>query len=79
LKFGLEINEFDWPGGEAEMGRHLAEIGGRAERAGFHSLWVWDHFIQLRRWEDPLLEGWLTLATSRPPLSGSSSERWSRV
>jgi F420-dependent oxidoreductase-like protein len=62
VRFGLEINEFDWPGGEAEMGRHLAEIGRRAERAGFHSLWVWDHFIQLRRWEDPLLEGWLSLA-----------------
>ncbi|MBA2372918.1 MAG: TIGR03560 family F420-dependent LLM class oxidoreductase [Chloroflexi bacterium] len=44
------------------MGRHLAEIGRRAEAAGFDSIWVWDHFIQLRRWEDPLLEGWLTLA-----------------
>lgn len=44
------------------MGRHLADIGRRAEDAGFHSIWVWDHFIQLRRWEDPLLEGWLMLA-----------------
>ncbi len=62
MKFGLEINEFDWPGGSQEMGRHLADIGRRAEAAGFDSIWVWDHFIQLRRWEDPLLEGWLTLA-----------------
>ncbi len=62
MKFGLEINEFDWPGGSAEMGPHLADIGGRAETAGFHSIWVWDHFIQLRRWEDPLLEGWMTLS-----------------
>jgi F420-dependent oxidoreductase-like protein len=62
MMFGLEINEFDWPGGPAEMGRHLADIGRRAEEAGFHSLWVWDHFIQLRGWSEPILEGWLTLA-----------------
>jgi len=62
VKFGLEINEFDWPGGSQEMGRNVADIGRRAEAAGFDSIWVWDHFIQLRRWEDPLLEGWLTLA-----------------
>ena len=62
MKYGLEINEFDWPGGPDATGGHLAEIGRRAETAGFHSIWVWDHFIQLRRWEDPLLEGWLMLA-----------------
>lgn len=62
MKFGLEINEFDWSGGERQMGRQLARIGKRAEDAGFDSVWVWDHFIQLRRWEDPLLEGWLMLA-----------------
>lgn len=62
VKFGLEINEFDWPGGEAQLGHHLADIGRRAEAAGFDSIWVWDHFIQLRRWEDPLLEGWMMLA-----------------
>ena len=62
MRFGLEINEFDWSGGPEAVGRHVADIGRRAEKAGFHSIWVWDHFIQLRRWEDPLLEGWLTLA-----------------
>ncbi len=62
MKFGLEINEFNWSGGPADMGRHLADIGRRAEDAGFDSIWVWDHFIQLRRWQDPLLEGWLMLA-----------------
>ena len=62
MKWGLEINEFDWSGGPAAMGRHLADIGRRAEQAGFHSIWVWDHFIQLRRWQAPLLEGWLMLA-----------------
>jgi F420-dependent oxidoreductase-like protein len=62
VKFGLEINDFKWPGGPDEMGERLADVGRRAEAAGFHSIWVWDHFIQLRRWEDPLLEGWMTLA-----------------
>ena len=62
MKFGLEINEHNWPGGPERMGVHLARIGERAEAAGFHSLWVWDHFIQLRRWQDPLMEGWLMLA-----------------
>jgi F420-dependent oxidoreductase-like protein len=62
VKFGLEINDFNWPGGNEQMGHHLADIGRRAEAAGFDSLWVWDHFIQLRRWEDPLLEGWMMLA-----------------
>jgi F420-dependent oxidoreductase-like protein len=62
MKFGLGIVNFKWPGGEAEIGKHLAEIGRTAEDAGFDSLWVWDHFVDLARWEDPLLEGWLTLA-----------------
>jgi F420-dependent oxidoreductase-like protein len=62
MKFGLEINEHDWSGGPAQMGSHLAGIGKRAETAGFHSIWVWDHFIQLRRWEDPLMEGWMMLS-----------------
>lgn len=62
MQFGLEINDFRWPGGAETMGRDLAEIGRRAEDAGFDSIWVWDHFIQLRRWEDAILEGWLMLA-----------------
>lgn len=62
MKYGLEINEFDWSGGPEAMGEHLAGIGRRAEAAGFHSIWVWDHFIQLRRWDQPILEGWLMLA-----------------
>lgn len=62
MKFGLEINEHDWSGGPAQMGSHLSGIGRRAEAAGFHSVWVWDHFIQLRRWEDPLMEGWMMLS-----------------
>jgi F420-dependent oxidoreductase-like protein len=62
MKFALGIVNFKWPGGEAEIGRRLGEIGRTAEDAGFDAIWVWDHFVDLARWEDPLLEGWLTLA-----------------
>lgn len=62
MQFGLRIDEFNWPGGEHEMGHRLADVGRRAEAAGFDAIWVWDHFVQLRRWEDPLLEGWMALA-----------------
>lgn len=62
MRFGLEINDFEWPGGNARMGEHLAGIGRRAEAAGFDSIWVWDHFVQLRRWDHAILEGWLALA-----------------
>src|SRR4030095_6049569 len=34
----------------------------RAEAAGFDSIWVWDHFIQLRQWDRAILEGWESLA-----------------
>ena len=62
MKFGLRIDDFGWPGGGRRMAEHLASIGRRAEDAGFDSVWVWDHFVQLRRWEEPLLEGWMALA-----------------
>ena len=62
MQFGLRIDDFDWPDGGAGMGRRLADVGQRAEAAGFDTIWVWDHFVQLRRWEDPLLEGWMALA-----------------
>jgi F420-dependent oxidoreductase-like protein len=62
MKFGLGIVNFKWPGGEAEIGKRLADVGGTAEDAGFDSLWVWDHFVDLARWEDPLLEGWMMLS-----------------
>jgi F420-dependent oxidoreductase-like protein len=62
VKLGLEINDFRWPGGAARMSETLADVGRRAEAAGFHSLWVWDHFIQLRKWDDAILEGWESLA-----------------
>src|SRR6266516_422953 len=44
------------------MGARLADAGRRAEAAGFDAIWIWDHFVQLRKWEDPHPEAWMALA-----------------
>ncbi|MFP4440164.1 MAG: hypothetical protein ACLFVO_23260 [Chloroflexaceae bacterium] len=44
MRIGLQIPVFTWPGGDAEIGARLAEIGRTAEDAGFYSVWVMDHF-----------------------------------
>jgi F420-dependent oxidoreductase-like protein len=64
VKVGLQITAFDWPGGPEAIGPTLAEIVRTADEAGFDSIWVMDHFFQIRGLgpaEDPMLEGWTTL------------------
>ncbi len=65
LSFGLQISRFDWPGHPASTASTLAAVARAAERAGFSSLWVMDHFIQIpqigREWED-MLESYTALA-----------------
>jgi F420-dependent oxidoreductase-like protein len=65
LEFGLQISRFDFPGHPGSTGETMAEIARAAEAAGFTSLWVMDHFIQIpqigREWED-MLESYTTLA-----------------
>lgn len=64
LDFGLHISRFTWPGGPAETAERLATIAAEAEAAGFTSIWVMDHFLQIpvvgREWED-MLESYTTL------------------
>jgi F420-dependent oxidoreductase-like protein len=64
MRFGLQIGRFTWPGGPAETGARLAAIARAAEDAGFSSLSVMDHFVQIptvgREWED-MLESTATL------------------
>ena len=64
MRFGLQIGRFNWPGAPAETATRLAEIAGAAEAAGFSSLSVMDHFVQIpsvgREWED-MLESTATL------------------
>jgi F420-dependent oxidoreductase-like protein len=64
LKVGLQISSFTWPGGPDAIGPTLARVVRTADEVGFDSIWVMDHFFQIRGVgpvEDPMLEGWTTL------------------
>jgi len=64
VKFGLQISQFTWPGGAAAIGPTLARVARTADDAGFDSIWVMDHFFQIRGLgppEAPMLEGQTTL------------------
>src|SRR6188768_948888 len=60
MKFGLQINQFTWPGGAAAIGPTLARVASTADEVGLDSIWVMDHFFQIRGLgppEAPMLEG----------------------
>jgi len=87
MKIGLQIDSFTWPGGSASIGPTLARVARQADDVGFDSIWVMDHFFQIRGVgpaEDPMLEGWTTLGflaanTSRARLGlmvGGVHYRW---
>jgi F420-dependent oxidoreductase-like protein len=60
LKFGLQVNSFTWPGGNAAIGPTLAQVTKTADEVGFDSIWVMDHFFQIRGLgppEAPMLDG----------------------
>jgi F420-dependent oxidoreductase-like protein len=87
MKIGLQIDSFTWPGGTASIGPTLARVARQADDVGFDSIWVMDHFFQIRGVgpaEDPMLEGWTTLGflaanTSRARLGlmvGGVHYRW---
>lgn len=63
MRFGLQIPRFDPPA--EQLGDHLAGVARAAEEAGFASLWVMDHVVQIpqvgREWED-MLEAFTTLS-----------------
>jgi F420-dependent oxidoreductase-like protein len=64
MKLGLQIPSFTWPGGDDAIGPTLARVAHQADDIGFDSIWVMDHFFQIRsvgRPEEPMLEGWTTL------------------
>jgi F420-dependent oxidoreductase-like protein len=64
VKMGLQINAFSWPGGAAAIGPTLGRIVETADQAGFDSIWVMDHFFQIRGGgppEAPMLEGMTAL------------------
>jgi F420-dependent oxidoreductase-like protein len=64
VKVGLQICNFTFPGGTPEIAPTLGRIVREADEAGFDSIWVMDHFFQIRgvgpaEW--PMLEGWTAL------------------
>jgi F420-dependent oxidoreductase-like protein len=64
MKIGLQIPSFTWPGGPEAIAPTLARVAHDADDAGFDSIWVMDHFFQIRgvgQPEEPMLEGWTTL------------------
>ncbi len=64
MRIGLQIPNFTWPGGPAQIPDKLAEIARAADDAGFYSLWVMDHFFQISMVGPPeheMLEGYTTL------------------
>jgi F420-dependent oxidoreductase-like protein len=48
VKIGLDIADFTWPAGPAKLGSTLGDIARTADEAGFDSIWVMDHFWQIR-------------------------------
>ena len=64
MKLGIQIPSFTWPGGNAEIGPTLARVARQADDIGVDSIWVMDHFFQIRGVgpaEQPMLEGWTAL------------------
>jgi F420-dependent oxidoreductase-like protein len=64
VKLGLQIPSFSWPGGTPAIGSTLARVARQADDVGLDSVWVMDHFFQIRGVgpaEEPMLEGWTAL------------------
>jgi F420-dependent oxidoreductase-like protein len=65
MRLGLQVPNFTWPNGQANLGDTFGLIAQRAERAGLYSLWVMDHLFQIRGVgpsTNEMLEGWSALA-----------------
>ncbi len=65
MRVGLQVPNFTWSSDQSLLGDTFGLIAERAERAGFYSLWVMDHFFQIRMVgpaEHEMLEGWSALA-----------------
>ena len=63
MKFGLQHPNFTFDGQAGEIVEKLKTLTQRAERLGFDSFWVMDHFHQIQfvgEFQEPMLEGWTT-------------------
>src|SRR6266702_8616051 len=65
MRLGLQLPSFTWPDGQAKLGHNFGLIAERADKAGLYSMWVMDHYFQIRGVgpaENEMLEGWSALA-----------------
>jgi len=57
VKFGLQL----WP--QSTTWPELRDSAIAAEKAGWDSIWVWDHLLAIQGpWQQPIFEGWTLLA-----------------
>jgi F420-dependent oxidoreductase-like protein len=64
MKLGLQISSFTWSGGDAAIADTFGHIVRTADEAGFASIWVMDHFLQIGsvgKPDEPMLEGMTAL------------------
>jgi F420-dependent oxidoreductase-like protein len=65
MKLGIVFGDFSWPVPASELGGMVSRLGRQADEAGVDSLWVMDHFFQIRLTglppESPMLESYATL------------------
>lgn len=66
MNIGLQIPSFKVPGGTAAIRTKLKEVVTTAEESGFYSLWVMDHYYQIKgmfgeSYTDPMMEAYTTL------------------
>ena len=65
MKLGLQIPNFTWPGGPAQLAATLRDVAQAADDGGLASVWVMDHFFQIPpvgAAELDMLEGYAALA-----------------
>src|SRR3984893_14976130 len=65
MKLGLAFGDFSWPVPVSQLGTTIINRARQADDAGFDSLWVMDHFFQIRLSglppESPMPEAYATL------------------
>jgi F420-dependent oxidoreductase-like protein len=64
MHIGLQVPDFNWPGGPATLGADLAAVARTADEAGFEFISVMDHFFQIPvagPVENDMLEAYTTL------------------
>ncbi len=65
MRFGLQHPSFRFDGKASQFSSSLARSAKSAEEVGFDSFWLMDHFHQIKGLggpEEPIMEGWTTLA-----------------